>query len=166
MPAARVFISYSSADRLEAEKLERVVSTRFEVWRDKNRLESDWSREIANALAETRAHDVDVRVTVEGLLHVGYGSGSLQCTSEDQESGAYGRLTRCLLSHLPFFAPGDIPEVERRSACAWAAEFRPGSKRCSDDEKAVKSIWLGATWESLVREGNPDLTRSTVCLRG
>jgi hypothetical protein len=50
----RLFISYSSKDRAFAEKLHEVLeASGFEVWRDKTRLETDWSREIAMALAES-----------------------------------------------------------------------------------------------------------------
>ncbi len=51
MPAPRVFISYSSRDVRDAERLESLLSRHFKVWRDKARIESDWSRDIANALA-------------------------------------------------------------------------------------------------------------------
>ena len=50
----RLFISYSSKDRAFAEELHKVLeASGFEVWRDKTRLETDWSREIALALAES-----------------------------------------------------------------------------------------------------------------
>jgi len=48
-----VFISYSSRDVHEAETLESLLrGAEFDVWRDKRNLETDWSAEIARALAE------------------------------------------------------------------------------------------------------------------
>ena len=50
-----VFISYSSRDVKFAEELERrLEDAGAEVWRDKSRIETDWSREIAMALARSR----------------------------------------------------------------------------------------------------------------
>jgi WD40 repeat protein len=47
-----VFISYSSRNRTLAERLENeLIRADLEVWRDKTRIEGDWSREIAEALA-------------------------------------------------------------------------------------------------------------------
>src|SRR5262245_44490920 len=52
MRSPQVFISYSSKDRNHAEELhDAFVRAGLRVWRDKTRLESDWSREIAYALA-------------------------------------------------------------------------------------------------------------------
>ena len=49
-----VFISYSSRDVRFAEALERRLTTAgTQVWRDKSRIEADWSREIATALARS-----------------------------------------------------------------------------------------------------------------
>jgi len=49
----RIFISYSSKNRKEAEAIhQHLESSHFEVWRDQTRLETDWSREIAEALAQ------------------------------------------------------------------------------------------------------------------
>jgi hypothetical protein len=48
-----IFISYSSRDVHEAETLESFLrAAEFDVWRDKRNLETDWSGEIATALAE------------------------------------------------------------------------------------------------------------------
>lgn len=52
----RLFISYSAKDTSMAEQLHKQLETAgFEVWRDQTRLETNWSREIALALAETDA---------------------------------------------------------------------------------------------------------------
>ena len=52
----RIFISYSSKDRKVAEGVEENLrSAGFDVWRDQSRLETDWSREIAFALADSNA---------------------------------------------------------------------------------------------------------------
>ena len=47
-----VFISYSSKDVKIAEEIENHLSQNGfdDVWRDKRKIEIDWSREIANAL--------------------------------------------------------------------------------------------------------------------
>ncbi|MCK4815694.1 toll/interleukin-1 receptor domain-containing protein, partial [bacterium] len=44
----RIFISYSSKDVEVVEQIHLHLekSAGFEVWRDKNRIEQDWSREI------------------------------------------------------------------------------------------------------------------------
>jgi TIR domain len=48
-----VFISYSSADRVMAEELQRdLEGLGFDVWRDQTRLELDWSSEISRALVD------------------------------------------------------------------------------------------------------------------
>lgn len=48
----RVFISYSSKGRAFAEQIEQALaSADIETWRDKSRIEKDWSREIAVALS-------------------------------------------------------------------------------------------------------------------
>src|SRR5581483_9858066 len=53
MPQPSLFISYSSSDRALAESLHAALAARgFEVWRDQTRLEQDWSKEIAHALAD------------------------------------------------------------------------------------------------------------------
>ena len=51
----RIFISYSSKDVEVVEQIHLHLekSAGFEVWRDKNRIEQDWSREIAFALASS-----------------------------------------------------------------------------------------------------------------
>src|SRR5262245_34261537 len=52
----RLFVSYASKDRAPAEALHELLERRgHEVWRDKTRLEADWSQEIASALAEADA---------------------------------------------------------------------------------------------------------------
>lgn len=50
-----VFISYSSKDLKIAEAIENhLLKNGFEdVWRDKRNIETDWSREIANALSKS-----------------------------------------------------------------------------------------------------------------
>ncbi len=49
---SRVFISYSSKDRSTAEALHRTLEAAgIRIWRDQASLESNWSREIAEALA-------------------------------------------------------------------------------------------------------------------
>jgi len=54
MKNIRVFISYSSRDREAAESIhERLAAAGFDVWRGQTRLETDWSKEIAYALAES-----------------------------------------------------------------------------------------------------------------
>jgi hypothetical protein len=54
MRKIRIFISYSSKDRKAAESVhERLAAAGFDIWRDQTRLETDWSREIASALAES-----------------------------------------------------------------------------------------------------------------
>ena len=48
-----VFISYSSHDVHDAENLETLLRGEgFDVWRDKRNLKTDWSVEIATALAD------------------------------------------------------------------------------------------------------------------
>jgi hypothetical protein len=52
----KIFISYSSRDRKKVEKIHGYLETAgLDVWRDKVRLETDWSREIAFALADADA---------------------------------------------------------------------------------------------------------------
>lgn len=54
MKARRVFISYSSKDLEVAEAVQAGLTNEgLDVWRDKSRLETDWSREIASALAKS-----------------------------------------------------------------------------------------------------------------
>ena len=55
MKKTQIFISYSSKDRKIVEKIHQSLSSldNFIVWRDQTRLEKDWSREIAFALAES-----------------------------------------------------------------------------------------------------------------
>ena len=54
MSAPSVFISYSSRDRDVARNLTAALEAQtFAVWRDETRLETDWSREIAQALADS-----------------------------------------------------------------------------------------------------------------
>jgi WD40 repeat protein len=49
----RVFISYSSKNRKQAKAVHKALEIGgFEVWRDERRIESDWSAEIAVALAQ------------------------------------------------------------------------------------------------------------------
>src|ERR1051326_774939 len=49
-----IFVSYSSKDKALAGKIHaRLDNAGFSVWRDKARLETDWSKEIALALAES-----------------------------------------------------------------------------------------------------------------
>ncbi|NIM15197.1 MAG: TIR domain-containing protein [Candidatus Aminicenantes bacterium] len=49
----KIFISYSSRDREKVEKIHGFLKkAKLDVWRDKDRLETDWSREIAFALAD------------------------------------------------------------------------------------------------------------------
>lgn len=51
---ARIFISYSAKDASFTEQLYgEIDKDRYEVWRDKNRLEIDWSQEIALELARS-----------------------------------------------------------------------------------------------------------------
>lgn len=48
-----IFISYSSQDVAQAESLEtRLRAEKFEVWRDKRNIETDWSAEISSALTD------------------------------------------------------------------------------------------------------------------
>jgi hypothetical protein len=52
----KIFISYSSKNRKIVEKIYNYFATAgLDVWRDKERLETDWSREIAQALADSNA---------------------------------------------------------------------------------------------------------------
>ena len=54
MAKPKIFISYSSRDRAAAETIHKSLeATGFAVWRDQIRLETDWSREIAFALADS-----------------------------------------------------------------------------------------------------------------
>ncbi len=54
MTSPSLFISYSSADRAAAEAIHASLEADgFNVWRDQTRLEQNWSREIAHALAGT-----------------------------------------------------------------------------------------------------------------
>ena len=54
MEKPSIFISYSSKDRETAEVIQQQLeSSGFDIWRDKTRLETDWSREIAQALADS-----------------------------------------------------------------------------------------------------------------
>jgi hypothetical protein len=52
----RIFISYSSKDVIIAEQIEKYLQQQeragFQTWRDKRRIESDWSMEIADALTK------------------------------------------------------------------------------------------------------------------
>jgi TIR domain len=46
------FISYSSNDAKTAENIQEYLShNSFDVWRDKSRIETNWSKEIAYALS-------------------------------------------------------------------------------------------------------------------
>ncbi|MCP5106171.1 MAG: TIR domain-containing protein, partial [bacterium] len=52
----KIFISYSSRDRKIVEKIHGYLATAgLDVWRDQDRLETDWSREIAMALTDADA---------------------------------------------------------------------------------------------------------------
>ena len=56
MAAPSVFISYSSKDVKIDEAIENhILQNGFDdnVWRDKRKIETDWSREIANALSKS-----------------------------------------------------------------------------------------------------------------
>ena len=57
MAAPSVFISYSSKDVKIAEAIENhLLENGFDdndIWRDKRKIETDWSREIANALSKS-----------------------------------------------------------------------------------------------------------------
>ena len=54
MKKTKIFISYSSKESKTAEKIHKYLDEAgFEVWRDQTRLETDWSREIAFALADS-----------------------------------------------------------------------------------------------------------------
>jgi WD40 repeat protein len=53
MATPRIFISYSSKDRVQAETIHKSLEAVGDVWRDRTRLETDWSREIAFALAKS-----------------------------------------------------------------------------------------------------------------
>ena len=56
MAAPSVFISYSSKDVKIAEAIENhILQNGFDdnVWRDTRKIETDWSREIANALSKS-----------------------------------------------------------------------------------------------------------------
>jgi hypothetical protein len=55
MPKAKVFISYSSQDRVAAEAVHAALAGHFDVWRDQTPIETNWSREIAQALADADA---------------------------------------------------------------------------------------------------------------
>ena len=47
-------MSYSSKDVEIAEKIENnLQKNQFSVWRDKRKIETDWSKEIANALSKS-----------------------------------------------------------------------------------------------------------------
>lgn len=49
-----LFISYSSNDIQIAEKIENhLLANQFSVWRDKRKIETDWSKEIADALSKS-----------------------------------------------------------------------------------------------------------------
>src|SRR5574339_15247 len=49
-----IFISYSSKDIQIAEKIENhLQKNQFSVWRDKRKIETDWSREIASSLSKS-----------------------------------------------------------------------------------------------------------------
>jgi hypothetical protein len=48
----RIFVSYSSKDVKTAENIQEYLAHNgFDVWRDKSRIEKDWSKEIADALS-------------------------------------------------------------------------------------------------------------------
>jgi len=55
MNRTRVFVSYSSKDRKIVEQIHKILVSldNFDVWRDETRLETNWSREIAFALADS-----------------------------------------------------------------------------------------------------------------
>ena len=55
MASPSVFISYSSKDVKIVEAIENHLSQNGfdDVWRDKSKIRSDWSREIANALSKS-----------------------------------------------------------------------------------------------------------------
>src|SRR5215470_1290723 len=46
-----IFISYSSTDLETARAIHVKLASQFVVWRDEERVEADWSRDIALALA-------------------------------------------------------------------------------------------------------------------
>jgi TIR domain-containing protein len=49
---ASIFISYSSKDVSIAETIHKLLEDNdFDVWRDKSKIRSDWSKEIAGALS-------------------------------------------------------------------------------------------------------------------
>ena len=53
-PLTRLFISYSSKDLQLAEEIDdHLKAEGFDVWRDKREIETDWSKEIANALTSS-----------------------------------------------------------------------------------------------------------------
>jgi hypothetical protein len=53
-PLTRLFISYSSKDLQLAEEIDACLKSEgFDVWRDKRKIETDWSKEIAEALAKS-----------------------------------------------------------------------------------------------------------------
>jgi hypothetical protein len=50
----RLFISYSSKDVQLAEEIDdRLKREGFGIWRDKREIETDWSKEIGNALTSS-----------------------------------------------------------------------------------------------------------------
>jgi len=50
----RIFISYPSKDVQLAEEIEDCLrKERFDIWRDKREIETDWSKEITNALTSS-----------------------------------------------------------------------------------------------------------------
>jgi hypothetical protein len=52
----QIFISYSSKDRKIVEQIHKILVVspyNFDIWRDETRLETNWSREIAFALADS-----------------------------------------------------------------------------------------------------------------
>jgi TIR domain len=53
MGKPRIFISYSSKNRVQAEAIHKSLEAVGAVWRDQTRLETNWSREIAFALADS-----------------------------------------------------------------------------------------------------------------
>ncbi len=103
MSRPRIFISYPSQDRPRAEAIHRYLEEAgYDVWRDKTHLETDWSEEIAKALAER---------DLLCLLWSEHAAASKWVKHEWLTARALEKLIiPCLFPQTPKLEPPELPE--------------------------------------------------------